>query len=355
MENSTDLACLLSNAIPHSNNPGNHATMNGNGGSNGGSRPIQAGPGKHNSLSEQYASSFDGSHFGNGVGRLIQGNHSKNSTPGSSFNDTYGSFEGTSPFNHPIGRAIQAPQQPKAIPPVASSLPHDYLLHYFSNGRILPTEHPNSLTPPSSSPPDGYRSSEKSSPFGDAMNAIGQRKQPNELPGSSLGLGPIARPRSYSTSASYHSSTRNSYNPIGSAGGEGILSSILKMSEESREPLNGSSSYRSGSANMFSENSNLSRSPLLGLTSNPGGNNSGGMFAAPGFTNQTHTVESVVASALEDLKIDDIHLESTLEKDLSYCSQRLFDWGQSAGAQQRPQGKKPECGVRGLEMNGPAK
>lgn len=95
--------------------------------------------------------------------------------------------------------------------------------------------------------------------------------------------GPIARPRSYSTSTATTSNNND------------LLSSYL---EKHNGPMkNNTSSLFSGGAS----------SPLF-----PGMGTAAGLF----YPAAADTVGSVVGSALEDLNLDDINLEASLEKDL---------------------------------------
>lgn len=127
------------------------------------------------------------------------------------------------------------------------------------------------------------------------------------------GPGPIARPRSYSTS---NSNTNMSSNILPS---ESLLSNYFKMQASSEDKplgMNGPVSLRKVStpSSLFGGTS----SPLFsGLSSNTSHlNNSMSLFGAPGYPTTADTVESVVGSALEDLNLDDIHLEASLEKEL---------------------------------------
>lgn len=132
--------------------------------------------------------------------------------------------------------------------------------------------------------------------------------QPNS---SATGLGPIARPRSNSSS-----NTNSSNIPSTNSFGESLLSNLFKNVEEKQNLLlNGPQSTRKLS-NPTSSLFSTGNSPSLfrSLTSNRDNVNS--LFGAPGYPTTADTVESCLGLAVEDLSLDDIHLEASLERDL---------------------------------------
>ncbi|RWS04138.1 PROTEIN E3 ubiquitin-protein ligase UNKL-like protein [Dinothrombium tinctorium] len=177
-----------------------------------------------------------------------------------------------------------------------------------------------------SSLPDQFATSFDSARFASQtlQHQIFQREQTPPVTSIGPGPGPIARPRSYSTS----NSNATLPMPGSSFGGgptESLLSSYLKISsvveDKNTVGINGpsSSGLKAGTSSLFTGNI----SPLFGgLTGNrESGNNCLSLFGAPGYPTTADTVESVVGSALEDLNLDDIHLEASLEKELGPNSQ----------------------------------
>lgn len=159
-----------------------------------------------------------------------------------------------------------------------------------------------------SSLPDHYGAMEKASNFLAATQNLFTQKSEATNNASSSGLGPIARPRSYSTSASSHYTNNNSLahnNPLGSGNFMTSYFNKLSSADDHHSMANNSSQPRKSSSGFFGGNS----SPLFGnVASNSGAKNMyGSLFDASTYPNTSGTVESVVGSALDDLSIDDIH------------------------------------------------
>ena len=134
------------------------------------------------------------------------------------------------------------------------------------------------------------------------------------------GPGPIARPRSYSSS----NTNINLANPVSSLGvhGDSLLSSYFKNVEDKQSILmNGPASVTRKLSNPSASLFGTSNSSFFGSLTNREGGNGVSLFGAPGYPTTADTVESVVGSALEDLSLDDIHLEASLEKELGPSSQ----------------------------------
>ncbi|RWS30453.1 E3 ubiquitin-protein ligase UNKL-like protein [Leptotrombidium deliense] len=253
MDNSTDLASLLSNALPQTNS--------GNGNS---------------------TNSISNSTMMTSASNALANHSAKNNGNSSSMNIA-------------ISRPSQTQSQDSAklSSSVASSLPDHFATSFDSNR------------------------------FGGSpalQQQIFQRDQTPPMNTVGPGPGPIARPRSYS------SSNASTALPVPGSGfgvpADSILSNYLKMSstveEKSTIGLNGPHSARPGTSSLFAGTA----SPLFStLTGNrEGGNNCLSLFGTSGFHATADTVESVVGSALEDLNLDDIHLEASLEKDLGHPS-----------------------------------
>lgn len=167
-----------------------------------------------------------------------------------------------------------------------------------------------------SSLPDHYATHfEKSSRLGNGTHTLfstqlsdGQKDRV-----SSAGLGPIARPRSYSTSHTISSSLSHN-NPLGS--GNSLLSSYFKTTPEDSNAIGSNGTQRKNSLT-------LGGTPLLG-TNSPSifgtlhsESQFSSSFRSAGYPTPAETVESVVGSALDDLSLDDIHnqMEAGLEKE----------------------------------------
>lgn len=179
------------------------------------------------------------------------------------------------------------------------------------------SRYPKALTPIASSLPDHYASSfENMSQFATSTQSGMFSPKANEahVPTTTNGLGPIARPRSYSTSASTHYASANGmHNPLG--GNQIGLSNFFGKSTTHDDSTVGSNQRKNS---LFSNASNASL--FGGLVSGGNGRSNSNLFSNTTYPSGADTVESVVGSALdiEDLVIGDesFHMQGE-DKDAS--------------------------------------
>lgn len=209
--------------------------------------------------------------------------------------------------------AIARPNHQSKLPnsfAVASSLPDHFSGGFESSNFItgsITSSISNQLFTREQTPPIGNNSLGTAPSSNNNAHVLGV--QPNS---SAPGPGPIARPRSYSssnTNSSNISATANSFS-------ESLLSNLFKNAEDKQNIyMNGPQSSRKLStptSSLFSSGNNSSL--FTSLTSNRDNINS--LFGAPGYPTTADTVESCLGLAVEDLSLDDIQLEASLERDL---------------------------------------
>lgn len=302
MDNSTDLATLLSSKLPPTTSTTTTTTT---------SSSANGGECESNNITTSTPSS------GNGTSSCTTTIVSTSSTNCASTNSN-----STSTNNITIARPIlnnngnQSKIPSTGNSSIASSLPDHFGTSFDSNhfGNLQSQLFNRETTPP--------MSNLGTAPTTGSQVNLGQGNNFLVNSGSSTnnqtsGPGPIARPRSYSSSNAHTSSmTAAANNNIG----ETLLSSYFKNVEEKNNLLlNGPHANRklsTPSSSLFASGGN--HSSLFSSLSN---RDSGSLFGAPVYSSTADTVESCLGLAVEDLSLEDIHLEAALEKELGPSSQ----------------------------------
>ena len=227
-----------------------------------------------------------------------------------------------------ISRPNQSNQQNKQTTStsVASSLPDHFGTNFESTHFVGTSSLQQQLFNREQTPPTAIGSSPNTS-IGSVITNINvscsiacsssaSNPATSSMPIQVPGPGPIARPRSYSSS----NTTTNLPNPVSnlSVHGESLLSSYFKNVEEKQNLLmNGPASVSRKISTPSTSLFGTSNSSFFGALTNREGGNGVSLFGAPGYPT---TADTVVGSALEDLSLDDIHLEASLEKELGPSS-----------------------------------
>uniref|UniRef100_T1K2F6 C3H1-type domain-containing protein n=1 Tax=Tetranychus urticae TaxID=32264 RepID=T1K2F6_TETUR len=198
---------------------------------------------------------------------------------------------------------------------IASSLPDHFGTSFDSNhfgnlqSQLFNRETASPMSNLGTAPTTGSQAN-----HGQGTNSI-TNSGSNSSVNPTSGPGPIARPRSYSSSNAHTSSMAAAAN---NHIGETLLSSYFKNVEEKQNSFGQSNRKLSTpSSSLFASGANNS-SLFSSLTGN---RDNGGFFGGSGFPSTADTVESCLGHVVEDLSLDDIHLEASLEKELGPSSQ----------------------------------
>lgn len=247
-----------------------------------------------------------------------------------------GDFSQPNAMSIAISRPNNNSSKIQASSSIASSLPDHFKTGFdpphFGSGPSLQSQlFVHEQTPTISSPLGAGNNGKENSQI-NATNSCVSANSTISGQSSSSNPGPIARPRSYSSSNTNAASMPTSTNSFS----ESLLSSFFKNVEETQKQdilMDSSHPVRKLSTPSTSLFTSGNSSGLFGSLTN---RESGSLFGAPGYPTTADTVESCLGLAVEDLSLDDIHLEASLERELGPTTQGVINNSLSDPADSNP-------------------